>query len=142
MSQVFYEPTQRLDNYVYAEQDGITNIKSTVVVWLRMGEYVDIDRKIYMDGGAYKIKLEVKGDAINNFGYYWVGEKMIPVDSQKLYEDNNNLTEAQKKDIVKNRIEEICPGNFYVVIAEIFTKDGSGGSVTNVIRKDADVEID
>ena len=143
----FYQPFQRLDKYVYQEIPGITSIVSSLQVWLHVGEYIIVSDAVETSPFHYEIQLQVTGQKISDGGYLWEGSKEIPVNTTPVTSkaSSGSLTEEAIITQVRSQLHDLLsdsPGYVFWVKAIIKYTDGqTGGSVTNTIDENQEIDI-
>jgi hypothetical protein len=140
----YYAPFQHLDGFVYNESQGITYIKSSLMVWLKSGETIQLQQPVAVNPVSFYVALNVVTDSNLQTDHWWSGECLIPIISGALY-NPNTTPPASKATIIRLAINQKLSynnANYFAAIAEVFDLEGQpGGTNTNTINGSAGVEI-
>jgi hypothetical protein len=140
----YYSPYQHLDGYLYNENQGITYIKSSLMVFLHGGENIQLQSPTVVTPVSFYEAINVISDPNQLADHWWIGECLIPVINGSLY-NPGTTPPSNKVPIVRLAINQKLSynnANYFCVVAEVFTINGNtGGQSTNTISSGGNIEI-
>jgi len=130
--------------YQYDQTKGITSIKSSLQVYLKAGETIEIQEPLELTPCNYYLELWVIPDPNKAVDYLWEREKLIDISHKVLY--NAAITKpADRYPFVKAEVNSLLNlyhcASFNVTTVVTLQSPGTGGQVSNTISGTGNIVI-
>jgi len=130
--------------YQYDQTKGITSIKSSLQVYLKAGETIEIQEPLQLTPCNFYLELWVIPDKNHAVDYLWESEKLIGISNKVLY-NPATTQQADRYPFVRaevNNLLNLYHSTFFNVTTVVTLQSpGTGGQVSNTISGSGSIVI-